>query len=138
MANETEPGPGERGLAAQAQRETHWRRVVERWKASGQPKTVFCAREGINPPSLHRWLRELERRDGSGPREPGSQRRRAGNAPRFVPVRIAMSASTAAAPPIEVQVGEHRLRVSPGFDPETLRQVLQVLSATRMPEVPRC
>jgi transposase-like protein len=138
MANETEPGPGERGLAAQAQRETHWRRVVERWKASGQPKTVFCAREGINPPSLHRWLRELDRRDGSIPREAGPNRLRAGKAPRFVPVRIAMPASTAAAPPIEVQVGEHTLRVPAGFDPETLRKVLQVLSATGMSEVPRC
>lgn len=45
MANGEYPENGDNTPVARAQRETYWRRVIERWKSSGLPKTAFCERD---------------------------------------------------------------------------------------------
>jgi hypothetical protein len=47
------PSNGDHTPAARAQRETHWRRLVERWKTSGQSKSTFCERQGVFDASFH-------------------------------------------------------------------------------------
>ena len=50
------PTTGDNTPAGRAQLETHWRRLIDRWKTSGLTKTAFCQREGHSGAALH-WCR---------------------------------------------------------------------------------
>lgn len=128
MAKTTYPGMGDNSPAARAQRETHWRRVIERWKASGLPKSTFCEREGLSDASLHWWLGELARRNGCRPGFRPAEKSPAKKAPRpeFVPVQVVPSFQ-AAVKAVELVVAGYVVRVVPDFDPETLRRLLDLL-----------
>ncbi len=134
MAKTTYPDLGDNSPAARAQRETHWRRLVERWNASGLTKSTFCEREGISGASLHWWLRELERRNGRRPGFRSVDKSPAKKAPRpeFVPVQVVPSAATAPKP-VEVVVAGYVVRVIPDFDPETLRRLVALLEGEDEP-----
>lgn len=125
MAKADYPGTGDNSPGARAQRETHWRRVVERWRASGLAKSAFCAREGISDASLHWWLREISRRDAQGKPAPTMSAPKRVRRPRaaFVPVRVMASAQ----PALELVVAGKVLRVPAGFDPDALRRLLACL-----------
>jgi hypothetical protein len=52
-------------------RESYWRRMMDRFEASGLDKYKFCEGEGIRPQAFSWWRGELERRDwknGAGSR----------------------------------------------------------------------
>jgi len=134
MAKTTYPDLGDNTPAARAQRETHWRRLVDRWKASGLPKSTFCEREGISDASFHWWLRELERRSGRRPGLRPPQRPPAKKAPRpeFVPVQV-VPALQAAVKAVELVVAGYVVRVVPDFDQETLRRLLDLLEGEGEP-----
>jgi hypothetical protein len=134
MAKTAYPELGDNSPAARAQRETHWRRLVERWKASGLTKSVFCEREGISGASLHWWLRELARRNGRLPGLRPPQKPPAKKAPRpeFVPVQVVPSLQ-AAVKAVELVVAGYVVRVVPNFDPETLRRLLELLEGEGEP-----
>jgi len=124
-------------------KERFWRRVVRQWRRSGRTIREFCDEGGLAEPSFYAWRRTIAERDreaseaGRRPRRgscrPGRKRSdRAAGPPVFVPVRVA-SAAPASTTPIEVVLGQGRVvRVAPGFDVATLRQLLAVL------EEPRC
>lgn len=108
-----------------------WRRVLRQWRRSGQAVRDYCVEHGLSEPSFYAWRRQLARRDEE-----------AAAKPRFVPVHVqadvdvvATATDIAAAPPtIDVVLANgRRLRVPPGFDPATLRQLLAVLD-----EEPSC
>ena len=96
-------------------KEQFWRQALARWQRSGLSVSAFCAREELTTWTFRRWQRELGRRD----RESVS----------FLPVHITSpTTSTTARAGIEIVLADgQRLLVQPGFDPETLRQVLGVL-----------
>jgi len=60
MAKPIYPGTGDNTPATLAPRETYWRRLIERWRASGQPKSTFCEREGVFPEDGKDPAMELE------------------------------------------------------------------------------
>ncbi len=131
MATGDYPENGNNTPAARAQRETHWRRIIERWKASGLPKTTFCEREGVAHSAFHWWLGELCRRDGKPlRRRPPKKVKAPAPSPRprpgFVPVRV-VARKPAARQPIEVLVAGQVIRVVPDFDPETFMRLVAVL-----------
>jgi transposase-like protein len=95
-------------------KEQHWRRLIQLWKNSGLSVRAFCARYHITQTSFYAWRRELQKRDAA--------------ATTFVPVRIVLDQPPTSATPIEVVLnGGRRLRVASGFDPATLRHLLEVL-----------
>jgi hypothetical protein len=126
MAKPTYPGTGDKTPAARAQRETYWRRLVERWRASGQPKSVFCEREGVSDASLHWWLREIARRDGRGRARVASPATRKAGKPKFVPLRVVTSAAPEPQP-FELVVAGQVVRVPARFDPDALRRLIAAL-----------
>jgi hypothetical protein len=127
MAKTLYPSNGDHTPAARAQRETHWRRVGERWKASGQSKSTFCEREGVSDASFHWWLRELARRDRRPTRVRVQKPKAAASAKStFLPVRLVAPAPKTREP-IEVVVMGQVIRVIPDFDPETFRRLVAVL-----------
>ena len=112
---------------AKAQRETFWRDVIRRWKASELSMTEFCNGENLSAASLHYWIGEIRRRDGRGarPRPPAPKPAATARAS-FVPVRV-VDRARPGVEPIELVVGGHTVRVRAGFDPEALRQVVRAL-----------
>jgi hypothetical protein len=126
MAKVTYPGTGDNTPAARAQRETYWRRLIDRWRASGQPKSTFSAREGVSDASLHWWLREIARRDGRGRPRVAAPAPKKPDRPKFVPLRVV--ASPAQDPrPFELVVAGKIIRVPSGFDPDALRRLIAAL-----------
>lgn len=106
-----------RGLTTLAGR-SYWReddarRIVEGWRQSGEPVSVFAARLGIAPQRVSRWARRLDDR----PLE----------SLRFVPVRVADDRPEGGAS-IEIELGPgRRIRVAAGFAADDLRRVLAIL-----------
>lgn len=100
---------------------SEWSGRVRRWRASGLTAGRFAAREGFDAKTLRWWAWRL-----------GSEQRHAKPRATFVEVSVAppspVSAPAPAPSPIEVIVGDSlRVLVRPGFDRESLRQVLGLL-----------
>ena len=107
------------GKPRDPRKEQHWRRLIQLWNNSGLSVRDFCARHRITQPSFYAWRRELQQRDA---------------ATAFVPVQVVTDDQPAFSTPIEILLaGGRSVRITPGFDPATLRQLLAVLQ-----EVPAC
>jgi hypothetical protein len=102
------------GRTRDARKERRWRRWLGRWQASGLSVQAFCARHGLAPASFYAWRSTLRRRDAP----PAA----------FAPVQLLADADPPPPRPLEVVLADGRVvRVAPGFDPLTLRQLLAVL-----------
>jgi transposase len=102
------------GRMRDERKEQHWRRWIGEWRASGLSVRVFCERRGLAIPSFYAWRRTLERR--------------AAEKAAFVPVQVVADAVPDRASALEVVLSDGRtVRVAPGFDAATLRQLLAVL-----------
>jgi hypothetical protein len=101
------------GKPRNARKEQQWRRWIESWRASGLSVRAFCARHGLAQPSFYAWRRELQRRDTEQPA--------------FVPVCVLGEDLPARGGVDVVLRGGRTVRVGPGFDATTLRQVVAVL-----------
>ena len=102
------------GRARDERKERQWRQWITEWRASGLSVRAFCDRRGLATPSFYHWRRLLERR--------------AAEKAAFVPVQVTAEAVPALATALEVVLTDGRMvRVAPGFDAATLRQLLAVL-----------
>jgi hypothetical protein len=103
------------GKPRDERKEWQWRRWIGAWRGSGLSVRAYCERHGLAEQRFYAWRRELDRRSVE--------------AARFVPVQVAVEADTPArGSGLEVVLsGGRTLRVAPGFDAATLRQVLAVL-----------
>jgi hypothetical protein len=131
------------------EKQRHWEEALRRWRAGGQSVRAFCCAEGVRESAFYFWRRELARRGdrdaaGNGRR---SQARavtaasrsstrissRRDPTPAFLPVRVVAAASgypeaTAGVGNVEIVLAQGRtVRVPPGFDRQTLADVLAVL-----------
>ena len=102
------------GRARDERKERQWQRRIDQWRVSGLSVRAFCAQHGLSPASFYHWRRVLARR--------------AAEQPAFVPVQVVADAVPAQASALEVVLTDGRtVRVAPGFDAATLRQLLAVL-----------
>jgi hypothetical protein len=102
------------GRARDERKERQWRCWIGEWQASGLSARAFCEPRGLMVASLYAWRRVL--------------RRRAAENAAFVPVQVVADAVPAQASALEVVLADGRtVRVTPGFDAATLRQLLAVL-----------
>lgn len=103
------------GKPRDERKEQHWRQRIRDWQDSGLSVRAFCARRGLSQQSFYAWRRELQRRDSEKPL--------------FVPVRLQVNELSApVGHALEVFLASGRsIRVPPGFDAGTLRQLLAVL-----------
>jgi hypothetical protein len=108
------------GKPRDPRKEQHWRRLIRLWQNSGLTVRDFCACHQLSQASFYAWRRELQERDAA--------------TTTFVPVQVMPDDRPAHATPIELGLADGRwVRVMPGFDPGTLRQLLEVLE-----EAPPC
>jgi transposase len=100
-------------------RAAHWQRVLGRWRRSGLSVRAFCQVEGVSVPSFYWWRRKLE---------PADHR-----TPAFLPVHVVTEeVKEPATSANEIVLANGRcLRVGPGFDPDTLVKVVDLLEAGR-------
>jgi hypothetical protein len=99
-------------------REDDARRIVDAWRESGEPVSLFAGRLGIDPRRVSRWASRLES---------GNPERL-----RFLPVRVAADGADGRHASIEIELGQgRRVRVAPGFATDDLRRVLAILDEQR-------
>jgi hypothetical protein len=102
------------GRARDERKERQWRRWIGEWQASGLSVRAFCQRRRLTVARFYAWRRVLERR--------------AAEKAAFVPLQIVADAVPTQASALEVVLTDGRtVRVAPGFDAATLRQLLAVL-----------
>ena len=112
-------------------KEHFWRELLGQWQRSELTIRAFCAQHSVSEPSFYAWRRTITQRDrpGSHPAPRAARRSVASSpSPTFVPVQVvpALPPSTT----IEVVLGHGRsIRLAPGFDAATLRQLLALLEA---------
>jgi hypothetical protein len=111
-------------------KEKYWRRVFRQWQRSGLTGRDFCAQHGLPEANFYAWRRAIARRDQE-PRPALTTTTEPPLSPaRPAPVfqQLALPAAAALPPAIEVVVATgRRLRVSPGFDADLLRQLLRLV-----------
>jgi transposase len=102
------------GKPRDPRKEQHWRGWIHRWQRSGLSARDFCNLHHLTLPSFYAWRRTLQQREAA--------------ACAVVPVRVVPDGPPVATAGLEVVLADgRRLRVSPGFDPATLRQLLTLL-----------
>jgi hypothetical protein len=114
-------------------------RLIDEWRESGLSLPIFCARRGIKRTTMAGWIYKpahqiaiekarLQTATGAAPREGLAP---PATAPAFIPIKVAPDATPPRRPgPSGVEIilsSGQRVRVGPGFDPETLRRALAVL-----------
>ena len=112
-------------------RADYWREVIREQEASGQSIAAFCRQRGIGPASFYSWRTKLCQQVDPVGRQ----------AAKFVPIELSTAPPTQAAripsagnpvpqacSDFEVLLGNgRRLRVPASFDPQALRELLDLL-----------
>lgn len=99
-------------------KEQYWRGYLARREASGLSVRDFCEFHGLSQQSFYWWRREISRRD-----QAKSQ---------FLPVQVVpdQPPTHSGGAAVEIILAQGRLlRVGPGFDPQTLVRVIELLEA---------
>jgi transposase-like protein len=127
------------------QRQRYWEEMVRRCREGGQSVRAFCRAEGLRESAFYFWRRELTRRSqidagqdlqSQKPALRSSKRMppRHVPAPSFLPVRLAQQRGAETLQGVEIIMGQGgtpaqrvAVRVPPGFDRQTLVDVLAVL-----------
>lgn len=105
---------------ARIDRREQMKRLVKKWRASGQTKAAFVRAHGVSRGRLEYWVRRLGEGESSG----GGRRQRPVN---LIPVQVRDTASGSGGE-IEILLGSgDRLRVSAEVRAEALRRVIEVL-----------
>ena len=129
--------------ARDIQRQSRWQEIVRQQQQSGQSVRVYCRQAGIEESAFYWWRRELARRSRQGddlrqPRrtspkgKPG--RPAARKSPRivagFLPVHVTADRRPEGGRGVEMLLADGRvLRIQPGFDRQTLLDVLGALES---------
>jgi len=96
------------------QRARVWREVIRRQKISGLSIAQFCRQEGLAQPSFYNWRKKLAA-ESPGPSQ---------NPSPFLELQLPRLTNST---PCEIVLPRCRVVVPPGFDPDCLRQLLDVL-----------
>src|SRR5947209_14419034 len=112
------------GRRTDVSKQQRWLELMGLWQQSQLSVRVFCQRHRLREPSFYAWRRLLQRR-GLMPARPAAPPPTEAT-PAFVKLALAAEAPASAA--LELVLSPRRLlRVHPGFDPDTLRQLLRLL-----------
>jgi hypothetical protein len=107
----------EPGYGRDLQKERYWQEVIKRQEQGGQSVMDFCRLEAISESAFYRWRSELKQRNGSN------------KGPKFLPVKVA-EGNHADRCGLELHLGATCvIYLKPGFDRQTLMDVLSVLEA---------
>jgi hypothetical protein len=104
-----------------------WNALLNDFRRSGLTQAEFCQRRGI---SIHSFRKRLYQVPTPKP-TPANPLSSDAATPHFLPVTILpnpIPATSASRQPLELLLGNgRRIAVAPGFDPQTLRQLITVV-----------
>ncbi|MBW1735839.1 MAG: transposase [Deltaproteobacteria bacterium] len=101
------------------ERSNHWQRIIEQQEASGLSGAAFCREHQINPHAFYRWRRRLRTEQDSQGTQSGFYQ--------LVPCTSQSQGSG-----VHIHLGQSlRIELDRGFDPFTLRTVLEAVGGTR-------
>jgi hypothetical protein len=98
------------------ERRAFWQDHLAHWQASGLTQVAYCRQQGLNRDQFGYWKKRLLSARSASPAPGGTD---------FIAVQWA----AAGAPLVVVLHERFRVEVRPGFDPATLRAVVQALSS---------
>jgi len=124
-----------KGPMRNSKKEQEWRERVQRWQQSGESVRAFCRREGLHESAFFAWRRELTRRRQERQAARTERKQVKPSMPakpiRFLPVQVAVEDRTGDPGGVEILLDAGRaIRVRPGFDRQTLAEVLAILEAS--------
>ena len=126
MANGDLVGKGRPRAEARRLRLEHWQRVLEDFTASRLTPTEFCRQESITVHAFYWWrrqVREWQQSDRPAAKEADPR-------PAFFELRRRPEDLESAVYPFELELRcRRRLRVSAGFDPESLQALVRAVEA---------
>lgn len=95
-------------------KESFWRQIVRKWDlSSGLSVPDFCDQHGVAVSTFYAWRRTITQRDEEMQAD-------------FVPLHVAPTPTNSV--PLELVLNQgHIIRVTPGFDATTLKQLLAIL-----------
>lgn len=114
------------------EKEAYWRKMLRRHQRSGLSVRQFCRGEGLSEAAFFSWRREIAKRDREGSSRVAGrsslQGKSSKQAPKpssaFIPLRLTGDAASA----LELMHPRgHVLRIPPGFNPDCLQKVLELL-----------
>jgi hypothetical protein len=106
-----------------------WQRHLQRWRQSGLSQVQYCRRHQLSPAAFGWWKGRLSATGGPA-KLVAKHRTSAGKKDSFAEVTLGGHEASAAAGDIvyEIVLSRQRyLRLGPGFEPERVRQLLEVL-----------
>ena len=111
-----------------------WNALLNEFRRSGLTQAEFCERRGI---SIHSFRKRLYRVPAPKP-TPANHLSSDDTTSGFLPVTILADSTPATATstqPLELPLGNgHRIAVAPGFEPQTLRQLIATVENPPCPE----
>lgn len=93
-----------------------WRAIVTAYKTSGQRQTEWCQANNVNLSNLRYWLQKEKKM------EPASEKKH-----QWLAVNLNTLEPTDRNQSLILQIGQVRLTVNPGFDPQFLTDVVQAI-----------
>lgn len=115
--------------------DTHWVAAIDDFRSSGLTQPEFCRRRGL---PLHSFRRRLYARPDattSPTAQPAPASKVSPDSPRFLPVTLVAdpttltTAAATADPLVLILDVRRRIAVAPGFDPDTLRRLIETIEA---------
>lgn len=106
-----------------AEKELHWREMLERYADSGVSVREFCASVGVSEPLFYAWRKKLRMRKNDSARPARGRNDRSDNGRLFVPLQVL---DTGATLEIAHPLG-YRIKITCDVNPVALRQVIEVL-----------
>lgn len=122
-------------MPRQTSDDAHWVAAIDDFRSSGLTQPEFCRRRGL---PLHTFRRRLYARPGattSPVARPTPDAMVSPDTPRFLPVTLVadpttlMPAAAPADPLVLILDARRRIAVAPGFDPDTLRRLIEAIGA---------
>jgi len=109
--------------------DARWQAVIADFRRSGLTQPEFCRLRGL---PLHTFRRRLYARSGTPPAPTSAKPTTPASSPpdaqRFVPVTVVPGPPAAMADPLVLILDDrHRIAVAPGFDPDTLLRLVDVV-----------
>lgn len=110
----------ERSVSKRETDRQRWLERIKAWQDSDQSQKAFCKEHQLGYASFRRWRRILKAEDAKAAVSPGQP-------VRFLPVNVQA--------PIPLNLMIHlrddlRIEVAPGFDPQLLQQLIELLRSS--------
>ena len=107
-----------------------WQERITEWKASGLTAERFCQDKEFTTSALRQWVYRFKR-EAQAALKTSEPTVRVARVVRETTARMAPTRkATPAREPLVVEIGDARICVRPGFDRETLRTVIALLTGS--------